>query len=119
MSVKFSKQYFNFGKVLEMHSNLNEPKRSFATVLISSSWKDSNDKRHYSDWIARFKGKSLVGLEELKKGDFIFCDGSFTREPYEKEGKRHWGDASMTIFSCEKWVKQEQKTEEVDDEIPF
>jgi hypothetical protein len=120
MSVRFKDQYFTFNKMLEKHEDLNAPGKSYAKVSLSSSWKTNDGTRKYSDWICRFKGDSLNGSLDLKKGDFITCEGSFTREPYEKDGVRTWGDATMTIFSWKKWEDNRHYVPLGDSEdIPF
>jgi hypothetical protein len=106
---------------MESHTDLNFPNKSYAKVLVASSWKTKEGTRRYSDWICRFKSDSLKDIETLTKGDLIICDGSFTREGYEKDGKKVWGDANMTVFSWKKWVAPAEPTTplEEEDEYPF
>ena len=54
---------------------------------------------------------AIKDIDTLKKGDFIVCDGSFTREPYDKDGTRIWGDAQVNVFS---WRMYERKEVEFD-----
>lgn len=121
MSVRFKAQYFSFNRILEMHEDLENPSKSYAKVLFSSSWKPGNsEKRRYSDWIARFYGSATIGLSELKKGDFLVVDGSFSREAFEKDGKRVYPDASMTVFEWHKYKSGNQPKElSPEDDIPF
>jgi len=119
MSVRFKEQYLRFNRVMELHTDSNFPNRSYAKVLVASSWKTKEGDRRYSDWICRFKSDSLKDIETLVKGDLLICDGSFTREGYEKDGKKTWGDASMTVFSWKKWVAREEPVSVEEDEYPF
>jgi len=120
MSVNFKNQYFSFNRVLEKNVNEEHPNKSYAKVLMSSSWKTKNGTRKYSDWIAKFIGNAFQVAEALEKRDFIMCNGSFTREGYEKGDKKIWPDASMTIFECKKWQAKEEISElPQEDEIPF
>lgn len=117
MSVKFKDQYFTFNKILEENKDYSSNRRYYK-VSLSSSYKKDDGSRKYSDWIARFTNEEV---ETLKKGDFIVCDGSFTREPYEREGKRVWGESSMNIFSFRLYEKQEisTPTSKIEEELPF
>jgi hypothetical protein len=119
MSVKFQKQYFSFNRILEKNVNEEHPKRSYAKVLMSSSWKTGDGTRKYSDWIARFIGDAFQMVSTLEKKDFIMCSGSFTREGYEKGDKKVWPDASMTIFECKKWQKEEVVELPPEEDLPF
>lgn len=122
MSVKFYKQYFKFNKILEVKENLQNQSLSSAKVSISSSWKGNDGVRHYSEWIASFKKESFLKVKDFAKGDLIICDGSMTKESYEKEGKRIFPDVSVTIFSAVKWEKPEERIiDELppEDDIPF
>jgi hypothetical protein len=119
MSVKFNKQYFTFNKILETNINEVNPNKSYAKASMSTSWKKQDGTRKFSDWIVRFSGKCVVEAGKLVKGDFIMCNGSFTREPYEKEGKRTWADAQVTIFEFEKWQKKEEEHIVEEEYIPF
>ena len=123
MSVRFTKQYFSFNRILESHEDKANPTRSYTKVIMSSNWKGRDEKRHYSDWIAKFKGNAFMNVATLKKGDFIMCSGSFTREAFEKEGKRMYPEATMNIFEWEKWVAPESvqvgEDAQIEDEFPF
>lgn len=122
MSVRFKDQYFTFNKTFETHRDHTTGK-AYAKVSLSSSWKKEDGTRKYSDWIARFGGEAAETVEDLKKGDFIKCDGSLTREPYEKEGKKIWPDAQMNIFQWEMWKGRETEpapvASTIDEELPF
>ena len=125
MSVRFQNQYFSFKRVMENHTDNTHSNRSYAKVVLSSSWKDGEGKRHYSDWIARFKNVSLIGLDGLKHGDFISCTGSFTHEGKSDEttGKKTYFDPQMTVFEWKMYDGSTKNAEpsptEEEPEFPF
>lgn len=122
MAIRIKNQYFTFGKVLE-----TTPKSVKAT--LSSSEKNKEGKREYSDWIVVFAGaKAVEAVSDLKKGDFICVSGKIKRVGYVKVGetKKSWGDAQILIFDWNKWEKKDVSNgeellgeEPPEDEIPF
>lgn len=112
---------------MEKHDDLNNPKRSYVRVSLSSSRKRTDTgERVYSDWFATVHGDAVKVVEGLVKGDFISCNGSISRTPYKlADGTKKWPDAEINIFQVEKYIRPDEPTivpaviEEPSEEFPF
>jgi hypothetical protein len=110
VSIIFRDQYFTFHKILNKYVDMTHPEKSTVRVSLSSSRKKGDTgEREYSDWFASASGETAKAFETLIDRDFIVCNGSMSRVPYnEPDGTRKWPDARMFIFEFKKWVKPEE-----------
>ena len=82
--------------------NIRDIREKFSSISISTSEKDSNNNRKYSNWFATFIGQAHQKAKRLQQKDRIkILSGKINRIPRQKEDGTWNAFVNVVIFDFE------------------